>query len=148
MCVSAALGLEMLMYYDARPGTGMNGIFETGTYLPYKSYYSYVIFRDLLRLGTHIPTPYMDDKIYTCAATDGESYAMMLTYFDPDDNAEDRTLSLTFQKPAGDYKVSYYLLDKNLDHVLVREEYFTADTFKIYLKLENCSVYGIKITKM
>jgi hypothetical protein len=90
----------------------------------------------------------MDDKIYTCAATDGESYAMMLTYFDPDDGAEDRLLSLEFKKPAGTYKVEYYLINDTLDHELVREEYFTSDTFKVYLKLSNYSIYDIKITKM
>ena len=148
MCVSQALSVDMLMYYDASPGTGMNGIFAPGTYAPFKSYYDYVIFRDLLRLGTVVPTPYMDDKIYTCAATDGESYAVMLTYFDPDDNAEDKLLSLEFKKPEGAYKVEYYLIDENEDHALVREEYFTSDTFKVYLKLANYSVYDIKITKM
>jgi hypothetical protein len=138
----------MLMSYDARPGTGMNGIFAPGSYAPYKTYFDYVIFRDLLRLGTYVPTPYMDDKIYTCAATDGESYAMMLTYFDPDDGAEDRLLSLEFKKPAGTYKVEYYLINDTLDHELVREEYFTSDTFKVYLKLSNYSIYDIKISKM
>ena len=147
MCVSQATDLDMLMYYDARP-CGMNGIFEAGTYAPYKTYYDYVIFRDLLHLGTYVPTPYMDDEIYTCAATDGENYAMMLTYFDPKDDAEDRTLSLTFKKPAGEYKVEYYLTDNTLNHELVREEYFTADTFKVYLKIANYSVYDIKIKKM
>ena len=146
MCVSQALDLDMLMYYDARPGTGMNGIFKANE--PLKSYYDYIIFRDLLHLGTYVPTPYMDDKIYTCAATDGESYAMMLTYFDPDDHAEAKTLSLEFKKPEGAYKVEYYLVDDEHDHELIREEYFTSDTFKVYLNLGNYSVYDIKITKM
>ncbi len=148
MCVSQALGLDMLMYYDARPGTGMNGIFERGTYNPLKSYFDYVIFRDLLKLGTYVPTPYMDDKIYTCCATDGENYGMMLTYFDPEDGAEDRMLSFEFKKPAGACKVEYYLIDDTHDHELVREEYFTADTFKAYMKVSNYAVYDIKITKM
>ena len=146
MCVSQALALDMLMYYDARPGTGMNGIFKANE--PLKSYYDYIIFRDLLHLGTYVPTPYMDDKVYTCCATDEESYAMMLTYFDPDDNAEARALSLEVKKPEGAYKVEYYLTDDEKDHELVREEYFTADTFKTYLTIENYSVYDIKITKM
>ena len=146
MCVSQALDLDMLMYYDARPGTGMNGIFKANE--PLKSYYDYIIFRDLLHLGTYVPTPYMDDKVYTCCATDGESYAMMLTYFDPDDNAEARDLSLEFKKSEGAYKVEYYLTDDENDHELVREEYFTADTFKVYLSIKNYSVYDIKITKM
>ena len=53
-----------------------------------------------------------------------------------------------FKKPEGAYKVEYYLIDEKCDHELVREEYFTADTFKVYLKLANYSVYDIKITKM
>ena len=148
MCVAQALDLDMLMYYDARPGTGMNGIFKSGTYEPLKSYYDYIIFRDLLHLGTYVPTPYMEDGIYTCCATDGESYGMMLTYFKEDDNAPDRTLSLEFTKPKGAYKVEYYLVDDEKDLALVREEYFTADTFKVYMTVKNYSVYQIKITKM
>ena len=73
---------------------------------------------------------------------------MMLTYFDPDDNAEARDLSLEFKKSEGAYKVEYYLVDNEHDHELVREEYFTADTFKVYLSIKNYSVYDIKITKM
>ncbi len=146
MCVSQALDLDMLMYYDARPGTGMNGIFKN--HEPLKSYYDYIIFRDLLHLGTYVPTPYMDDKVYTCCATDGDAYAMMLTYFDPEDDAPARALSLEFKKPKGAYKVEYYLTDEEKDHALVREEYFTADSFKVYLTVQNYAVYDIKITKM
>ena len=148
MCVGQSESLDMLMYYDARPTPGWNGLFETGTYKPYKSYFVYPIFRDLLHLGTQVPAPYMDDKIYTCCATDGENYGMMLTYFDPEDDAEDRMLCLDFKKPEGTYKVEYYLLDERLDYELVREEIFSDDTFKVYLKLQNFSVYDIKITKM
>ena len=148
MCVGQSESLDMLMYYDARPTPGWNGLFEMGTYKPYKSYFVYPIFRDLLHLGTQVPAPYMDDKIYTCCATDGENYGMMLTYFDPEDDAEDRMLCLDFKKPEGTYKVEYYLLDERLDYELVREEIFSDDTFKVYLKLQNFSVYDIKITKM
>ena len=146
MSVCQALHLDMLMYYDARP-CRMNGLFEEGTFAPLKTYYIFEMFRDLRKLGTYVPTTYMDNGIYTVAATDENEYAMMLTYFDDNDDAPSREVCLEFENPYEKTKVEYYLLDENNDNQLVREEIFTADSFKSYLKMTNYSTYCIKITK-
>lgn len=148
MCVGQSERLDTLMYYDARP-TAWNGIFEQGTYKPFKTYFVYLMFRDLLHLGRQVPTEYAVGKTYNCVATDGKgNYGMMLTYFDAEDEAEDKNICIDVTNPEGKVEVEYYLLDENHDRELVRSEIFTADKFKIYLKMSNYSTYYIKITKI
>ena len=145
MCVCQANNLDMLMYYDARP-CGMCGLFETSTFRPLKTYYVYEMFRELRRLGTYVPTKYMDNGVYTCAATDCKgNYGIMISFFDDNDEAAPREVCIDFSNPAGKKKVEYYLIDDNHDNVLVREEIFTADSFKAYIKMENYSTYYIKL---
>ncbi len=148
MCVGQSERLDTLMYYDARP-CGFNGIFEQGTYKPFKTYFVYLMFRDLLHLGRQVPTEYAVGKTYNCVATDGKgNYGMMLTYFDAEDEAEDKNICIDVINPEGKVEVEYYLLDESHDRELVRSEIFTADNFKIYLKMSNYSTYYIKITKI
>ena len=78
MSVCQASPLDMLMYYDARP-CGMNGMFDMSTFKPLKGYYPYLMFKELLDLGTYVKTEYNKNNIYSCAATNGESYAIIMT---------------------------------------------------------------------
>ncbi len=84
MCLGQAGPLDMLMYYDARP-CAMNGLFANETYAPLKGYYPFVMFRDLRKLGSYVPTECSIENIYTCAATDGSNAALMLTHYHEDD---------------------------------------------------------------
>ena len=148
MCVGQSEKLDMLMYYDARPTT-WNGIFETGTYKPYKTYYAYTMFRDLLKLGTHVPTEYADDGVYNCVATDNNgSYGMMVTYFHDDDNAPPRDICIRFKNPSGRVRVEYRLLDENNNDKLSRSEIFTSEEFCTYLTMDVHSTYYISIKKI
>ncbi|MBQ8908595.1 MAG: hypothetical protein IJY71_08450 [Clostridia bacterium] len=148
MCVGQALGLDMLMYYEGRPKTPWCGLFAGDENLPTVTYGVYPMFARLLSLGTHVPTEWKDG-VYSCAATDGEKYGLLLTRFKPDDATEPEDLALSFSKPAGAYKVSYHLLnDENPEGRLVREEYFTADTFRAYIKMKNFDTYYISVEKM
>ena len=147
MCVCQAKNINMLMYYDARPCV-MCGLFETETLRPLKTYYVFEMFRDLRRLGDYIPTKYMCNGIYTCAATDHEgNYGIMISFFDDNDDAEPKSICIDFTNTTNKTKVEYYLIDENHDNALVREETFTADSFKAYIKMSNYSTYYIKITK-
>lgn len=146
MCVGQALKLDKLMYYDARPNNAWNGIFSEKTYSPLKTYYVFEMFRDFLKFGNYVPTDYSADNIYTCMATDGINYGMLMTYFNDDEAAEVKEICLDFVNVKESVKVEYYLLDENHSNTLTREEIFTADKFKIYLKMRNYTTYYIKIT--
>lgn len=142
ICQNTSLG--MLMYYDARP-CGMNGLFSAYTYEPLKGYYSFLMFRELKRLGTHIPTERYIDDIYSCAATDGHNSAVMLTHFNDDESTPAKEIKLEFSGLKNNVKLEYYLLDKTHNLNLVREEIVTAEKFASYLKLDNYANYLIKI---
>lgn len=148
MCVGQSEKLDTLMYYDARP-TAWNGIFEAGTYKPYKTYYVYLMFRDLLHLGTQVDCEYENDGVYNCVATDKQgNYGMMITYFDKNDDAEPRDVCINFKNPSGKVKVEYRLIDNNNDYKLVRSEIFTSDEFSTYLTMDVHSTYYISIKKV
>ena len=133
MCQCQALPLSMLMYYDAGAGSEMNGMFEYWTYKPLKGYYPFVMFDKLVKCGIQVPTDYVVDNIYSCAAADDEKAALMLTYYNDDDTlpAKDVCVAVKNAKPGS--KVSCYLLDDANDLTLMRTEYCTAENFDLHL---------------
>ena len=142
VCQNTSLG--MLMYYDARP-CGMNGLFNAYTYEPLKGYYSFIMFRELRKLGTHIPTEQCVKDIYSCAATDGYNSAIMLTHFNDDDGTPAKEIKVEVSGIADNAKVEYYLLDEKHNLELVREEIVTSKNFASYLKMDNYANILIKI---
>ena len=148
MSVCQASPLDMLMYYDARPGAGLNGMFEAETFKLLKGYYPYLMFKELLDLGTYVKTEYNKNNIYSCAATNGESHAIMISHYNDDDEAPSKQLVLECKNPAKrkKIKVQYYVLDDNNDMALSREEFFTSDEFNIYLNMGLFTTYLIKFT--
>lgn len=143
MALGQALPLDMLMYYDARPCV-MNGIF-TDDYKPRKGYFSYILFKELKKLGTYIPTEYYVNDIYSCAATDGKTHAVMLTYYHDDDTSPAKDVCLELENVAGPSKVSFYCVDEDVDCQLMREELISGGNCKLYLKMSLFSSWGIKI---
>ena len=140
--------LDMLMYYDARP-CGMNGLFAESTYLPLKPYYTFKAFSGLYTLGKEIEVETNGD-LYTLAATDGNSSAVMLTYFKDVDEKDEQLVKLNLSKfcTGSPVKLEYYLLDESHDLELMREEIFTAESFSAYIKMPLFTTYLIKISKV
>ena len=148
ICQNSSLG--MLMYYDARP-CGMNGIFKSYTYDRFKSYYTFIMFMDLRRLGTWVETRRLaDEAFYSCAATDGKNAGVMVTYFVDDETAPAKEVTLDFENVKGEngVKVEYFLLDETHDLEKVREETFTAESFSVYLDMPVYSSYYVKVTAL
>ncbi|MBR4895708.1 MAG: hypothetical protein IKZ41_04705, partial [Clostridia bacterium] len=146
MCTGQALPLDMLMYYDARPCV-MNGMFEAETFRPLKGYYPFAAFRDLRALGTWIPTESADPDVYTCAATDGESLAVMLTNYNDRDDAPAKEISLRIEGVEGPCAAEVYLLDAEHDLTLLNTQYFDADSFALRLDLGLYSTVLVKVGK-
>ena len=147
MSVCQNTNLGMLMYYDARP-CAMNGLFNAYTYEPLKGYYSFIMFRELKRLGTHIPTERCVDDIYSCAATDKRNGAIMLTHFNDDENTPAKEVKLEITGITKNAKVEYYLLDDTHDLELIREETVTSDEFASYIKMDNYTSVLMKIKSL
>ena len=93
MCVSQQMGLDNLMYYDARP-TPFNGMFHWYTQKPLKGYYPFLMFDKLYQLGSEAECITDSDKMFACAALNGSESAIMLTYFDDDNSAKEKEIKL------------------------------------------------------
>lgn len=79
---------DMLMYYDARPGTGFNGLFDFTTASPLPAYYAMYSWKKLLALGTQVrSTAGGLEDVYVTAAKgkDGKMAALITCYTDDRD---------------------------------------------------------------
>ncbi len=146
MCASQASDVDMLMYYEARPACAFNGL-DAHLDKPKKPYYALKSFGHLLELGSSVQTQSGYDNIYHAVATNGKEGAVLLTYFDDNITSGEKEVKLEFKNSKFDdkVKVEYYLLDKDKNLEIVREEIFTANEFASYLKVDLYSVYLIKI---
>ena len=145
MCIGQALPLDMLMYYDARP-CGMNGLFDTDTLKPLKTYYAYKAFAHLRELGNCASVEIDGENLYAVCATNDSESAMLITSYNDDDNAptKDIRILVTGAKKGECIKAEYYALNEQRNMELMREEYFTADVFTIRLLIQNHESYLIK----
>lgn len=112
MCACQNAGLDMLMYYDARPGI-FNGMFDFYTLRPLKGYYPFFAFSKLYKLGGHFHSSSDDSDVFlTAAGDDNGGRAVMAVYYTDDDKAKSRGITLE----GDDFnQYSFKLLDKHLD---------------------------------
>ncbi len=119
MCLSQSYPLDMLMYYDARPLTVMNGMFAFETFAPLKGYYPFYAFSDLKDLGTSLsltPSAYdlMQDGIYAAAARDEDGkLALLITYYRDEADTPAREITLTIK--GSPQNLTAYVLDEEHD---------------------------------
>lgn len=106
--------LDMLMYYDARMGSTLNGLFNFYTNEKMKGYYPFWMFSKLYRLGGAAECETDTEHIYVAAATDGERHAAMLTYFTNDVAAKSETVTVNLQQNVPK-SYSVLLLDESHD---------------------------------
>ncbi|MCQ2385786.1 MAG: hypothetical protein MJ078_03825, partial [Clostridia bacterium] len=146
MSVAHTRNLSMLMYYDARP-CGMNGIFDTDTLVPLSTYYTFLAYRQLRRLGKYVPTLQdFENGVYSCAATDGEKGSVMFTRFaESDEEAEETVLRLSLQSDfALPYLVRVYVTDKDNAAALWKEEVISSPDAALYIKAPLHTVFSLE----
>ncbi|MBR2365677.1 MAG: hypothetical protein IKM36_03805 [Oscillospiraceae bacterium] len=107
--------LDMMMYYDARPGTILNGMFDFYTLGVLKGYYPFKMFNTLYRMGSSCSARADDKDIYVSAAKDaaGNSSILLCYYTDDDTVTETKTVRLDLTGGADSYDM--YLLDADTD---------------------------------
>ena len=147
MAMSQYEPLDMLMYYDARPG-GMNGMFCTDRICEtLKGYYPFWMFNQLYKLDNAVALEREGTDVWAVAAKSEAEHSVMLSYYNDDDNAaSEKQLKVSFSgvESKNGVRLEYYLLDENHDAELVREEIFTASAFAAYLKMPLHGVYLLK----
>ncbi len=133
--------IDMLMYYDARP-CGMCGMFDTDFVCDLlKGYYPFKMFSELYKLGECVAVESVDN-IYAVAATNGDSSAIMLTYFDDALSEGSKDISVALDGICNEKTAEIYLLDDEHDMELV-------DTVKITNELKlNMKLYSSVLIKI
>ncbi|MBQ4002982.1 MAG: hypothetical protein II600_03300, partial [Bacteroidaceae bacterium] len=79
--------VDILMYYDARPETPYNGLFDFYTFRPLPSYYSFYAWSRLADLGRQVKVETQEEAdIFAAAAagSDGTVRTMLARYNDND----------------------------------------------------------------
>ena len=112
MCACQNAGLDMLMYYDARP-SAFNGLFDFYTLRPLKGYYPFAAFNELYKLGESCQSVSDDPDVFITSASDGKDQrAVMITYYTDEEKPKSRGINLT----GDDFsRYTFKLLDKNLN---------------------------------
>ena len=120
--------VDMLMYYDARPGTVMNGMFDQFL-RPIRGYYSIAAFGELLSLGDCVFST--DEKnVYVCAAKGEGGKEAIAAYFNDDDSAPTKKVDFVLSGAEGEAEVCY-LGDNGFE----LRETVKADKFTLTLEL-------------
>ena len=146
MAIGQALPLDMLMYYDARPCV-MNGLFAPMTYEPLKGYYSFVMFDKLAKLGRYTECEYSKDDVYACAATNGDESGIMLTYYNENDDSEEKSVELEIESDSELSKAEVFILDKENNLAPRYYQYITSKKYALIINLKVHESAYVKITK-
>lgn len=134
MLSSQPSSIDMLMYYDARPGA-MNGLYNTDLVcICLKGYYPFRMFNELYKLGTNIYAECDGANGYMCAASDGKKAAVMLTHYSENDSAPGEKYDIEISG-AGDAVVKCYLLDERHDMSYVSDTQLKDGRMQLYLPL-------------
>lgn len=130
--------LDMLMYYDARIGTAMNGMFDFVSLEPLKGYYPFYAWKKLAALGNAVQTdvswvpmdvPHGGDvpacDVYALAASssDGKRGAVFVSRYSDDNNVVwKRKVRITADAPVFSGTVSCHMTDAFRSHTEVEAE--------------------------
>lgn len=126
--------LDMLMYYDARVGCSMNGLFEQLTGKPLPPYYALWQFGQLYRLQNEVLSKTDGDTLFVGAAQkDGEA-AVQLAYYS-DQPLPDEQVEIRLQGMRGRTEVTCLLADAAHANVPIRKDIFTTEAGSIFLTL-------------
>ena len=71
--------IDMLMYYDGQVYGSYQGMYDSNSHLPFKTYYSFKAFNSLYKLGTRAEVSEIPENVASMAATNGEEYAVLIT---------------------------------------------------------------------
>lgn len=142
-CMSAGQhnpDLDMLMYYDARPGT-FNGLFDYYTMKPLKGYYPFYIYSNLYELENQVLSTTDDENLFCVGAKLGDKVGAMVTYYSEDDNLNSKIVTIDINGADAD-KLNLYLTDDKVTMLKIRN--YSVEDGKITIRLERNSILYIE----
>jgi len=114
-CISAAQDspIDMMVYYDCRPVSVYNGLFDMATAEPQKGYYPFYWYGMFYDMEAEVKAENKIDDIYSLCGVgaDGKLLAV-ITHYSDDDTTLSKNISVDFGR-AGKYEI--YLLDEEHD---------------------------------
>ena len=139
--------VDMMMYYDARPHSGFNGLFKPMSYKPLKAYYSLKYFNELYKLKNQIACENPVENIYCVGATDGDSISTVLTYYYHKKGAKDKEFELEINnlKDGVEYSAELYLTSRTACNKLIKTLTVKKGE-KLTLNLSNHDSLLVKLT--
>ena len=146
MCMAQYENVDNLMFYDARP-CAMNSLFNTDfVFERLKGYYPFYMFNMLYMQDAAVSVERESTDVWAAAAK-GSEQNVMLSYYNDDDTAPEKTVKVEFKNVENEngVRLEYYVLDAERDLELVREEVFTATDFAAYIKMPLFTSYLLKI---
>ncbi len=116
LCLSQPSSIDMLMYYDARPGA-LNSLFDYYTLRPIKGYYPMYWYGKFYDGFQEVrPEESLDDIYSLCGVDQNGKTLTALTYYTDEKGMPEREVTLDFGR-TGTYEI--YLLDETHDGTLV-----------------------------
>lgn len=87
MCACQNVPVDMLMYYDARPETPFNGLFDLYTFAPTPAYYAFYAWSRLCEYAVQVEVETDDKQIYAVAAVNPQGrLCILVSRYADDDN--------------------------------------------------------------
>ena len=142
-CMSACQNcrdVDMIMYYDARPGT-FNGLFDFYTMEPLKGYYPFYIYANLYEMENQIEAICDDKDIYVVGAKNSDKCGLMVTYYSENDNDGAKKVTLDIDGFDAS-RLKFYLVDESNSYV-PKTTYKVEDN-KVTMRLERNSIVYIE----
>ena len=136
------LPIDMLMYYDARVGTAMNGLFNVISQRPQKPYYAIKFFSELYALKNQAELEISGEDIYAVAAKDSEA-AICIAYYTDEDGRKRKSVELEIKAVSGK-ALDVFLLDDAHDAECVSHEFADTDKTSLFLDIEPNTVIFIR----
>ncbi len=145
MCAAQKSSIDMLMYYDARPTTVWNGLFDLSQieYSTLTGYYSFPMFNALYRMGTEVQSSADDTDVYVCAAQDKTRAAVVLTHYNDDDAVEEKPVCVELCGLGEQTEAEFYLLDDDHRLTLTQKITFSGERFAWEVGVPNHTCYLI-----
>ena len=112
--------VDMLMYYDARPSTGFNGLFRTMDYAPLPSYYAFYSWSKLASLGTQVKAVSNESDItVTAASKDGRTAIFVARYNDDNNEVAKKYVNVKIDGLTDDVSLTGHFTDSSYNYTEV-----------------------------
>lgn len=126
-CALQGTSVDKAMYYDGQVNTSYGGMFDPVNETIFKAYYAFYMFNILYSLGNEVKCSCNEDGVYTLAAANDTSGAVLLA----NPTAKEYELSLSVVSPCEEYKTETYVVDEKSDYTKVETTVISPESITL-----------------